>query len=220
MTCPETCPWSSQTEESRLDRHEAILERQQAQIDELCEEANTLRGHLEEAGVLFSQALVLDVNLFCGAPMVRSQWSAAFIRGAGSMQMSKGVQIPELHFVLRKEHASPVLLNLTRCSSGAQVWRRVRVWIQEASTAEPWTCACPVVPSALRSHGSTPLECVARVSWRTVLASGRRVLVLCHLSLPSRRHQTTIRHGHLHQKQRGSVDLTEKRGTSCEAVIS
>ena len=90
----KTCPWSSQTEESRLDCHEAILERQQAQIDELPEEANALRGHLEEAGVLLSQALVLDVNLFCGVAVVRSQWSVAFIRGAGSMQMSKGVQIP------------------------------------------------------------------------------------------------------------------------------
>ena len=57
LTCPETCPWSSQTEESRLDCHEAILERQQAQIDELREEAKALRGHLEEAGVLLSQAL-------------------------------------------------------------------------------------------------------------------------------------------------------------------
>ena len=79
-------------EPSRLPR--AILERPQAQIDELREEANALRGHLEEAGVLLSQALVLDVNLFCGTAVVRSQWSVAFIRGAGSMQMSKGVQIP------------------------------------------------------------------------------------------------------------------------------
>jgi len=49
---------------------------------------------------------VMDVNLFCGVAVERSQWSVAFIRGAGSMQMSKGVQIPELHFVLRKQHAS------------------------------------------------------------------------------------------------------------------
>ena len=47
MTCPETCPWSSQTEESRLDCHEAMHRSTNCKSSE----ANALRGNLEEVGV-------------------------------------------------------------------------------------------------------------------------------------------------------------------------
>ena len=59
----------------------AQSDRGEPQIDDLHEEANALRGHLEEAGVFFLLTFVLDANLFCEVPVKRSQWSVAFIRG-------------------------------------------------------------------------------------------------------------------------------------------
>lgn len=49
----------------------------------------------------------LYVDLFDEVVPERSSWTVAFQRAQGSMQMSSGVQIPELHFELRKRSPGP-----------------------------------------------------------------------------------------------------------------